>query len=264
MNSLLQLKTGIRIESLKQPLKKAIETSARIGADAVEINARSELRPQDLTRTAVRHLKKMLGDLNLQVCGLRYPTRRAFHNEEDLDRRLDATRKAMLSAYELGARVVVGSADRIPNAETEAAQYQLFLAAMSDLARHGQRVGVFFAIETRSIDTESARQLMSELPVGIGFDFDPACFLMNNLDSGEFLRINGESVLQMRARDAVRDLSQGRAIEVTLGRGSIDFPQTFGLLEEKSFNGFVVLEQNVGDDPMGDMSNGIQYLKSFF
>ncbi len=261
---MLQLKTGIRLESLKQPLKKAFETSAKIGADAVEINARSELRTNDLSRTAIRHLKKTLGDLNLQVCSLRFPTRRTFFDEEDLDRRLEATKKVMLAAYELGAKVVIGSTTRMPDAETEPMQYQLLLAALSDLARHGQRVGTFFALGTGTTDAESAQKLMADVPVGVGYDFDPACFLMNNESANEFLRLNGEWVLQMRARDAVRDLSAGNTVEVTLGRGSVDFPQIFGTLEEKSFHGFVVLEQNVSDDPVVELSNGIQYLKSFF
>ena len=261
---MLQLKTGIRLESLKQPFKKAIATCAQIGADAIEINARSEVRLEELSRTAVRHLKKMLGDLNLRVCSLRYPTRRSFFDEEDLDRRLDATKRAMIAAYELGANVVVGNAIQIPDGEVDSHQYQLFVAALSDLAKHGQRVGTCYALQTGAMDAESSRKLMDELPVGIGFDFDPAGFVLNSQDAESFLRSNAEFVLQMRARDAVRDLALGNAVEVMLGRGSIDFPQMFGILEEKAFRGYVVLEQNIGDDPMTNLANGVQYLKSFF
>ena len=73
---MLKLKKGLCLESLRQPLKKALTTAAEMGADGVEINARTELRPSELSRTAVRHLKKMLADLNLQVSAIHFPTRR--------------------------------------------------------------------------------------------------------------------------------------------------------------------------------------------
>jgi len=104
---MLELKTAIRLESLRQPFKKALITAANLGADGVEINGRTELRPADMSRTAVRHLQKMLSDLNLKVSAIHFPTRRGYGVAEDLDRRIDATKSAMTMAYELGCNVVV-------------------------------------------------------------------------------------------------------------------------------------------------------------
>ena len=56
---MLQVKVGIQLASLRQPFKKALHTAARLGADAVEIDARTELRPSELSQTGARSLQQM-------------------------------------------------------------------------------------------------------------------------------------------------------------------------------------------------------------
>lgn len=261
---MLQLKTAICLESLRLPLKKAIDCASRIGAEAVEINGRTELRPREMTRTAVRHLKKILTDRNLAVCSYSFPTRRNLFDTDDLDRRLDATRQAMSTAYELGARIVSGSPAKIPDRETEPNDYQLMLAALTDLASHGQKVGCWYALSTSSSSPETYRELMEQLPPGVAIDFDPAGLIMNGHSPDDTLKQIGKHVMQFRARDAVRDLATARGIEVQLGRGSVDLPQMLGVLEEHQFNGHFVIERNSEEDPIVQCGQAIEYLRSFF
>ena len=47
------LRIGIELASLHLPFKKALHTAAELGADAVEIDARGEFRPQQLARTGL-------------------------------------------------------------------------------------------------------------------------------------------------------------------------------------------------------------------
>ncbi len=58
---------GIQLSSLRMPLKKALMTAARLGAQGIEIDARNDLRPEELTDTGRRQLRKMLDDLNLRL-----------------------------------------------------------------------------------------------------------------------------------------------------------------------------------------------------
>ena len=73
---MLQIKLGIELASLRLPLKKGLLTARELGAEAVEIDARHELRPEDLSRTGVRQVRKMLDDLNLRVSAVSFRTRR--------------------------------------------------------------------------------------------------------------------------------------------------------------------------------------------
>ena len=91
---MLEIKLGIELASLRLPFKKALLTARELGAVAVEIDARGELRPQDLSHTGVRQVRKMLDDLNLRVSCLSFRKRQvrayfgvlAFHSHPVITR----------------------------------------------------------------------------------------------------------------------------------------------------------------------------------
>src|SRR5687768_4238129 len=100
-------RVAIATASLRQPLKKALVTVAQLGAAAVEIDARSELKPSDLSATALRQFRGLLDDLNLRVAAVSFRTRRGYDVPDQLERRVEATKEAMRFAHALGANVVI-------------------------------------------------------------------------------------------------------------------------------------------------------------
>ena len=144
---MLQIKLGVELASLRLPLKKGLLTARELGAEAVEIDLRNELRPEDLSRTGVRHLRKMLDDLNLRISAVAFRTRRGFTTADDLEARIEATKRAMTTAYELGTNVVINTIGRVPP-EGDANATSMMVEALSELGRHGQKVGAFLAAET--------------------------------------------------------------------------------------------------------------------
>ena len=150
----------------------------------------------------------------------------------------------------------------IPDPETETERFETLIAAMTEIGKHGQRVGTNFALSF--LDAEDRiGALLEHLPPGVGVDFDPADLIINSLSAEQTLRSIASRVLQFRARDAVRDFSQGRGVVVQLGRGSTDLPQLLALLEENQFDGHMVMEAT-GDDPEISCAHSIEYLKSLF
>ena len=75
---MLELKVGIQLASLQLPFKKALHIAAELGANGIEIDARNDLKPQDLSRTGLRQLRKTLDDRNLRVCAIGFQTRRGY------------------------------------------------------------------------------------------------------------------------------------------------------------------------------------------
>jgi sugar phosphate isomerase/epimerase len=202
--------------------------AAELGVQAVEINARTELRPGELTRTGVRHIRKVLADLNLRVCSIHFPTRRGMGEPADLEKRLDAAKAAMSMAHELGASVVVSSLGPLPQAGDASAR-AVVLQALSDLGRHGNRVGAWFAARTGIDPGERLAELIAELPAGtLGVDLDPGSLVMEGHSPETAMRRLADQVVSFRAFDAVRDAS-GRGMHVQLGRGSVDFPLMFAI-----------------------------------
>ena len=261
---MLKLKKGLCLESLRQPLKKALVTAAGIGADGVEINARTELRPADLSRTGVRHLKKMLGDLNLEVSAIHFPTRRGYEEPEDLERRINATKQAIDMAYQLGAKVVTNRIGWVPE-DLNDSRGQNLVQALTEIGLHSQRSGAWLAARTAGESGEALKGLIDHLPpMSLGVDFDPAEYTMHGQSSDQALRTLGGHVMNFRARDGVRDLSLGRGLEVQLGRGSVDLPGLLGLLEENRYQGYITIERDSESEPVVQCAQSIEYLDNLF
>jgi sugar phosphate isomerase/epimerase len=258
----LEIKVGIQLASLRMPLKEALHTASRLGAQAVEIDARNQLKPEEMTRTGVRQLRKMLDDRNVRVCAIGFRTRRGYDNSEDLERRIDATKDAMRLAFDLGARVVVNNVGQVP-ADKESRGWQNMLDSLSDLGRYGQHVGAMLCAETGSESGADLLRLIQALPpAALGVNFDPGNLIINGHSASEAIRALAPYVMHVHAKDGVRDLAQGRGVEVALGRGSVDFPELLSVLEEQPYNGYFTIERENANDPIFEIGEAVKYLKA--
>ncbi|MBC8352099.1 MAG: sugar phosphate isomerase/epimerase [Planctomycetes bacterium] len=259
---MLELKVGIQLASLQLPFKKALHTAAELGADGIEIDARNDLKPQELSRTGLRQLRKTLDDRNLRICAVGFQTRRGYNVLEDLDQRVEATKQAMQFAYDLGASVVVNQIGQIP-VEPSGTEWDLLVQVLSDIGRFGQRVGATLAVETGAEDAESLQQLLVALPTGsIGINLDPGNLIVNGFSASDAAKRLGEHVIHVHAKDAVRDLAQGRGLETQLGRGAVDFPEILAILEEHEYRGYFTIERQRANDPVLEVGQAVQYLRS--
>lgn len=255
------LKIAVALTSLRQPFKKALHTAAHLGATGVEIDARHGIRPDELSETGRRQLRKMLSDLNLSVAALRFPTRRGYDCLEHLEQRLQATKQAMQFAFTLGARVVINSVGYVPE-EPQDPAYQQLLSSLSELSEHGDRVGAGLACETGSEPCQRLTDLLSNLQGGnIGIHFNPANLILeNNYRSGD-VRCCAHLVKSVAARDAVQSTGQRRGLEVSTGQGSAEFEEILGVLMEHRFDGWYVVQRSETGRPIAELADSIAYLR---
>lgn len=257
-----QIKVGVQLASLKLPFKKALLAAARMGATGVEIDARGELHPQELSRTGARQIRKLLDDLSLRVCAVSFHTRRGYETSEDLERRIDATRRAMEMAQQLGSPVLINSVGHIPQ-DTSAPEWTLLLESLTDIGRFGQHVGVFLTATTGAEGPAELKRLLDALPAGsLGINLNPGNLVMHGHRPLDGVRQLGEHVLHVHAKDGVRDSGPQRGVEVPLGRGSVDFPELLGALEEQGYRGYFTVEREHAGDPEFELSQAVQYLRN--
>jgi len=255
-----KLNIAARLSAFGLPLKKALHAAAQAGVTGIEIDARNEVRPSELTDTAIRQLRKMLNDLNLRVSSVRFQTRHGYDYVPRLNERIDATKAAMRMAYRLGCNVVVNQIGRVPD-NHESAGYQQMGAVLSDLGRFGTHVGAFLAAET---GTEPGEQLAALLAhdqnAFVGAALNPGNLIVNGFSVPETLDAISDRIQLVVARDGVQDLAKGRGIEVPLGDGTADFPFILGKLEDKQYRGWFV----VGDqgDGQAEVTRNVEYLSN--
>lgn len=256
------VRIGIHLPSLGQPLKKALQTAARLGATGIEIDARTQFRPEECTGTALRQIRKLLNDLGLRACAVSFPTRRGYNVESDLDRRVAATKEAMKMAYQLGAKVVVNDVGQIPD-EPQGHNWDLLVETLDDLGRYGDKVGANLAARTGSADGPTLARLIEAIPDGgIGIDLDPGGWIVNGHSPLESVPAIARHVTHVHARDAARDFAAGHGQEVPLGRGTAEFPLLMAALENYGYRGFFTIQRQQSDDPINEIALAVEFLRN--
>jgi sugar phosphate isomerase/epimerase len=258
----LQIKVGIELAGLRLPLKQALLTAARLGAEGVEIDGRGEIKPEELSRTGVRQVRKMLEDLNLRVGAVAFRTRRGYGALDELDRRIEATKAAMKMAFELGASVVVNAVGRVPD-DAKSTEWHTLTQSLAELGRYGQHVGATLAADTGTESGPDLARLIAALPIGsLGVNFDPGNLIVNGYSASEGIEALAEHVVHVHVKDGVRDLAQGRGVEVPLGRGSVDFPHLLSVLEERQYRGYFTIQRDNAADPVFEIGEAVKFLKN--
>jgi sugar phosphate isomerase/epimerase len=254
------IRIAIQLSSLRQPFRQALATAARLGAHGVEIDARGELRPQELGRTGVREVRRLLEEHDLRVAAVGFRTHRGYDVPDELDKRVTATKAAMKFAAELAAPIVVNQVGRVPD-EPGTAGWELLVAALTDLGRHGQHVGATLAAQTGSESGAALARLVDALPAhSIGVDLDPGNLIIGGFSPLEAVEALGSRIVHVHARDGTRDLARGRGLEVPLGRGSADFPALLGALENFAYRGYFTIARQDSDNPEFDIAQAMKYL----
>jgi sugar phosphate isomerase/epimerase len=244
------------------PLRTAMAKAAQIGARAVQIDARNDIRPSELSATGVRQLRKMLDDFNLRVASVRFQTRRGYDSPDDLSRRIDATKEAMEMAYKLGSGLVINQIGNIPDS-TDDPRYQSLAAVMSDLGRFGAHVGAFFAAETGTEDgPRLAKLLEGDNSSYVAVALNPGKLVVNRFNVLEAIKALGDRIRTVIAVDGVVDLAAGRGITVPVGQGTADFPSILAALEDFQFAGdLVVGDETPSPTSFAAAADAIEYLR---
>jgi sugar phosphate isomerase/epimerase len=255
------LKIGIQTRSLRLPLRRALQIASRVGADGVEIDARTELPPAEMSQTGLRQFQKLLKDLGLGVSVIAFPTRRGYDEPLDLERRVMATQAAMKFAHTLGASVVVNRVGRVPEEESDP-RFTALVEVLRGIGAYGERVGARLAAQTGDESGADLARLLAALPEqSIGVDLYPSGLIHHGQSPAEAVTVLGENVLHVHASDAVRDFAHGQVLNVELGRGAADLPALLGQLEEFNYRGWITIECTTAN-PVAEAENAVAFLRT--
>jgi L-ribulose-5-phosphate 3-epimerase len=255
-----RLKIAVRLESLSLPLRRALLEASRLGVTGVQVDAVGELSPNRLSETGRREFRYLLRSHNLELSAVGCPLRRGLDEAQDQQQRIEHVRKVMTLSFDLGPRVVVVQAGRVPD-DGEEARGQLLTESLAALAAHGDRVGAVLALETGLESGEALNAYLARFDSGsLGANLDPANSLMNGFDPIETARALNRRIVRTDAKDARIVGASRTAKEVPLGHGDIDWMQFLSVLEEIEYRGWLTVERESGDDRLADVKAGVAFL----
>ncbi|MBE6952932.1 MAG: sugar phosphate isomerase/epimerase [Ruminococcaceae bacterium] len=250
-------KVGIMLDSLRLGFERGIDKAAEIGADGFQMYyCRKEPTPKDEIAFQRSYIEKN-GLYVAAICGDIGP----YSDESQHASRFEIMENVFNYTHELGANVVTGHIGWIP-ADKDHPQYRAIHKGMLTIGKLARERGITFAIETGPETAAVLRTFLDDLEGGVGVNFDPANLVMgahsaNGADSVEAL---APYIVHTHAKDGVR--IDGQAREVALGTGSVDFPLWMSELKKHGYRGFLTIEREVGDDPVGDCTEAIRYLRA--
>ncbi|HQU44548.1 MAG: hypothetical protein B7Z73_15070, partial [Planctomycetia bacterium 21-64-5] len=134
---------------------------------------------------------------------------------------------------------------------------------LTDLGTYAQRAGALLAAETGSESAGDLARLLAALPAGtVGVTLNPGALIINGFSPLEAVAALGSQIVYVHAQDGVRDLAQGRGIEVQLGRGAADFPALLGALEEHGYRGDWTVVREKAENPLEEIGQAVSFLQS--
>ena len=290
----MTLRLAVATEDFGQPLRQAIAQAAMNKVKGLRLNARTEIRQEEFSDTALRQLKHYVAEHQLKVAGLMYSSRHVLYDQQHLDQRLDGIRTAMTLVPKLGTSEVLVRVGRIPDPESaaptvkadaprnddvdslrnpfsfapmastlsaagpsESQKFQMLCDIVNDLADHGSRYGAVLQLQLASFEPLRIQQLLSRVNAGsVGIVFDPASCTMTGKSPVQVFRDLYQHIGYIRLRDAQKDVDGG-GIEVPFGDGSVDWTELLPTIVEANLERWVCVERTGGENRADDVRDAI-------
>src|SRR5262249_53180532 len=255
------MKLGINLAPLGLPVRRGLAEASKAGAAGVQLDATGDLAPDRLSDTGRRELLHLLRSYNLELTALGAPLRHALDVAHNQEARIDYLGKVMTLSFDLGPRVVVVQAGRVPDKPDDPRAARMTEALLA-LGHHGDRTGTTLALETGLEAGEALRDFLARLDTGgLGVNYDPANLLLNGFDPIANLTPLRHLLKHVHAHDARLAAANRVASEVPLGAGDIDWMQFLATLSALEYRGWVVVAGEPGTDKLGDVIAGVSSLR---
>ncbi len=273
---------GVMLNSFRLSDREAIAAAKRVGASGVQTYCTTgEHAPENMTREKKRELLSMMDDAGLVFSAICGDLGRGFGDPALNPGLVDKSKRIMELAKELGADVVTTHIGVVPS-DPAHPRYDVMQAACGELAEFADGMGSHFAVETGPEPSAVLRRFLLSLGSrGVAVNLDPANLVMvvgdDPVDAVHNLK---EFIVHTHAKDGVMvrktdpefiygvtptpEDVRGATFyrELPLGEGGVNFPAYLAALEEVGYRGFLTIEREAGDDPVKDIGDAAEYLRS--
>ena len=273
---------GIILDSFRKPILEALDLTAALGADGIQVYAtRGEMAPENLVGEKRRDFLREVKARGLKISALCGDLGQGFWRPERNPELIERSKRILDLAKELETDVVTTHIGVVPESP-EHPRYKIMQDACGELAAYADSLNAHFAIETGPETSLTLKRFLDSLhSTGVAVNLDPANLVMVTGDDPVQAVYNlKDYIVHTHAKDGVKLLDRDPEIvygivhkdalvtdpafeEVPLGEGGVPFKQYLAALEDIGFGGFLTIEREVGDDPTGDIRKAVEFLKSF-
>jgi len=256
-----KLHLGLTVDSLGLSAREGIRRASDLGFGSVELAARGQINPKELSRTGRRHLANYVSGMGLRLNALSAdPGGRRFADSSRVQEYIDHAKAVLELAAEIGAPVVSTYAGPLAADENDPTR-QLVVSAIAEVARHADRVGAVLSLET-SDPTDRLGEVIKLLAnPSLKVTFDPADLLIAGCDPIAHVAAVADQIVAVHAADAIGG-STGRGREVPMGQGELDYRAFLGALAEAGYYGVHTVRRRNAADPEAEVAAAKRFLES--
>jgi len=294
----MTLRLAVATEDFGQPLRQAITQAALNKVQGLRLNARTEVRGEEFSETALRQLKHYVAEHQLKVAGLMYSSRHAIYDKQHLDQRLDGIRSALTLVRKLGTSELLVRIGRIPDPESvaleadpsapvnddvdslrnpfsfapassalkssgssDAQKFQFLCSILNDLSGYASHHGATLQLQISSFERDRIQKLLAQITAGpVGIVFDPASCAMTGSSPVRVFRDVFQHVGYVRLRDSQKDVDGG-GIEVAFGEGTVDWDELLPTIVEANLPVWTCVERTGGEQRSDDVRDAIRRIQ---
>lgn len=253
---------GVAADDFGVGPKQGLRSAARLGYGSVELDAtRGDIDPANLSQSGVRHLRKFVTGLGLDLATLSGSLGESgLTDEQTVDQRIAKTARILELAATMRVPVVTTHIGALPD-DSNDRRRRTAVGALEHLAEHADKTGTILAIQTAVDSPESLRGMLDDIgsPL-IRVCFDPGGLLIHGHDPVSAVEQLGRFIASSHLRDATQGSAMSAGREVRMGSGQVNFLAVLAALQTGDYTGTQIVRNTTSVDPTTDLAAAKQYL----
>jgi L-ribulose-5-phosphate 3-epimerase len=184
-----------------------------------------------------------------------------LEEKDGLEWRIEKTKQALTGAAEMGGPVITTHAGLIPE-DTEDPAYQTLLRSVGEIAKHAEKVGVYFALETGQETPQALAHFIKKIgnPY-LKVNYDPCNLLRFGSQQGVVagVAILKDYIVHTHAKDW-----NPQTKRATCGQGLVPWREYISALKQVGYDGVCAIEDETGvEDVVDSIRASYEFLQQF-
>jgi len=266
MSAQKRLKTGAFLSSFRLDFKSALKKAQEIGLAGIQLSSlKDEIDVENISPKKAAEIAKMFKAHNLvisAVCGDIGGF--AVDDESEAKKRIERTKKIMDNTTLLGVEIVQTHIGFVPQNFDTDKKAQVMRKCLEEVGKYGEKTGVLLATETGPEPASTMKRFLDTIRIpAIKVNYDPANLAMNGFDCIGGVRELKDYIIHSHAKDGRKNPDDKGRKEQPLGKGDVNFPEYITAMDAIGYDGFYVIEREVGEDPARDIAEAKRFLEQF-
>jgi sugar phosphate isomerase/epimerase len=246
-------------------MKSALAKAQEIGLSGIQFSSLpDEVDVEKIDEQQAAEIVRLFADHGLEISSVCGDIGGFSIEDEALAKdRVERTKRILDVANLLGTKIVQSHIGHVPE-DLSGKNVEVLRKSLEEIGRYAEEVGILFASETGPESGATLKSFLDQLAApNIMVNYDPANLVMSGFDQIAGVYDLRDYIVHTHAKDGRPEPDEQGHLERPLGEGMVDFPRYIKALDEIGYNGYFVIEREVGENPAEHIARAKRFLDQF-